>query len=248
MFIGMGLLLAVSPAVAHAYGADDTAAVTRYARQSWWLALALPLVLVAGLWQVDWVLPAIGISPDILPVATGYVHAMSFGMPAYVAFFALRFTSEGLGNTKPIMYIAFLGLLLNVLGNWIFMYGKLGMPRLGAIGCGVATAISVWMMFLALLVYTRRHVAYRPFAFFRRLEWPNLAVLRELLRLGLPIAGSILAESGLFAAAALIMGVRQSYRSLAPDQRRRCRRSRRSRASSSSRCTWNMRPSRARRR
>lgn len=207
MFIGMGLLLAVSPAVAHAYGADDTAAVTRYARQSWWLALALSVVLVAGLWQVGWVLPAIGIAPEILPVATGYVHAMSLGMPAFVAFFALRFTSEGLGNTKPIMYIAFLGLLLNVINNWIFMYGKFGMPRLGAIGCGVATAISLWMMFVALLAYTKRHLAYRPFAFFERLEPPNAAVLGELLRLGLPIAGSILAEGGLFTAAALIMGV-----------------------------------------
>lgn len=207
MFIGLGLLMAVSPAVAHAHGADDTAAVTRYARQSWWLALALSMVLVAGLWQVGWALTAIGISPDILPVATGYVHAMSVGMPAYMAFFALRFTSEGLGNTKPIMYIAFLGLLLNVIDNWIFMYGKFGMPRLGAVGCGVATAISLWMMFLALLVYTQRHSAYRPFAFFQRFERPNVAVLGELLRLGLPIAGSILAEGGLFAAAALIMGV-----------------------------------------
>lgn len=207
MFVGMGLLMAVSPAIAHAYGADNTQAVARYARQSWWLALALSIVLVVGLWQVSWALPAIGISPDILPVATGYVHAMSFGMPAYMAFFALRFTSEGLGHTRPIMYIAFLGLLLNVIGNWIFMYGKFGMPRLGAIGCGVATAISLWMMFLALLVYTKRHRTYRPFAFFQHFEPPNAALLGELLRLGLPIAGSILAEGGLFAAAALIMGV-----------------------------------------
>lgn len=207
MFVGLGLLMAVSPAVAHAYGADDSAVVTRYARQSWWLALVLSIVLVAGLWQVGWVLPALGISPEILPVATGYVHAMSFGMPAYMAFFALRFTSEGLGNTKPIMYIAFVGLAINVIGNWLFMYGKFGLPRLGAVGCGVATAITLWMMFLALLAYTRRHRPYRPFAFFQRFDAPDAPVLGELLRLGLPIAGSILAEGGLFVAAALIMGV-----------------------------------------
>jgi MATE family multidrug resistance protein len=207
MFTALGLTMAVSPAVAHAYGADDAPAVTRYARQSWWLVLVLSMLLVMGLQQVDRVLPAIGIAPDILPVAIGYVHAMSWGMPAYVAFFALRFASEGLGNTKPIMYIAFLGLLLNVFGNWVFMYGHLGMPRLGAIGCGVATAICVWTMFVAMLFYTRLHRAYRPFAFFERIEPPDSAVLGELLRLGLPIAGSILAEGGLFVAAALIMGV-----------------------------------------
>lgn len=207
MYIGLGLLMAVSPAVAHAYGADDTAAVSRYARQSWWLAVALSAALIAGLAQAHWALPAIGITPDILPVAVGYVQAMAWGLPAIMGFFALRFASEGMGNTKPIMYIAFIGLLLNVAGNWIFMYGKFGMPRLGAIGCGVATAITEWLMMGAMLAYTQLHRAYRPFDFFRRLERPDCKVIGELLRLGLPIAGSILAEGGLFVAAALIMGV-----------------------------------------
>ena len=207
MFMAMGLMMAVSPAVAHSFGADDTTAVTRYARQSWWLALVLAIVLVIGLRQADWVLPSIGIAPDILPVAIGYVHAMSWGMPACAAFFALRYTSEGMGNTKPIMYIAFLGLFVNVFGNWLFMYGQFGLPRLGAIGCGVATAITLWVMFLALLAYTYKHRPYKPFAFFERFDKPDYQVLRELLRLGLPIAGGILAEGGLFVAAALTMGV-----------------------------------------
>lgn len=207
LFIGLGLLLAVSPAVAHAYGADDSEEVSRYARQSWWLAAALSVALIAGILQASWALPAIGISRDILPVAVGYAHAMAWGVPGILAFFALRFTSEGMGNTKPIMYIAFLGLLLNVAGNWIFMYGKLGMPRLGAIGCGVATAITEWLMFAAMLAYTKKHRAYERFDFFRRVELPDFKVIRELLRLGLPIAGSVMAESGLFVAAALMMGV-----------------------------------------
>ena len=71
------------------------------------------------------------------------------------AFLALRYTSEGLGRTKPIMYFGFLGLSANVLGNWVFMYGKWGMPQLGAIGCGVATAISEWLMFSAMFAYMR---------------------------------------------------------------------------------------------
>lgn len=206
LFIGLGLFMAVSPAVAHAYGAADIAGVTRYVRQSWWLTAVLSIVLVIGLWQVRWALPAIGIAPDILPVAIDYVHAMSWGMPGLMAFFALRFASEGLGYTKPIMYIAFCGLVLNVIGNWIFMYGKFGMPRLGAVGCGVATAITVWLMFLAMLRYMQMHRRYRPFGFFHRFDKPDFVVLRELLRLGVPISGSVLAEGGLFVSAALLMG------------------------------------------
>lgn len=206
LFFGFGLLMAISPTVAHAYGADDAGGVTRYSRQSWWLVLALSVLLVAGLLQADWVLPAMGITPDILPIAIGYVHAITFGMPGLLAFLALRYTSEGLGRTKPIMYIGFLGLAFNVLGNWIFMYGKFGMPQLGAIGCGVATAIAFWIMFAAMLLHMRAHRAYRRFDLFARIDKPDARMLRELTRIGAPIAGSILAEGGLFVAAALMMG------------------------------------------
>src|SRR5690606_8358526 len=76
MFIGFGLLMATSPSVAHAYGDNDNRKVTAYARQSWWLVLGLSILLFTGMRQADWFLPAIGISPDVLPVAIGYVHAV----------------------------------------------------------------------------------------------------------------------------------------------------------------------------
>ncbi|HEX2494704.1 MAG TPA: MATE family efflux transporter, partial [Steroidobacter sp.] len=131
LFIGFGLLMAVSPAVAHAYGAEDVRSIARYARQSWWLAAALAFAMIVGLLQVGWVLPAIGVAPEIVPVAVGYVHALAFGAPALLGFFSLRYTSEGLGRTKPIMYIGFCALAINVFGNWVFMYGRFGMPALG---------------------------------------------------------------------------------------------------------------------
>ena len=205
-FIGFGLLMAISPSVAHAYGAGDAKAVTRYARQSWWLVGALSLLLIAGLLQVDWILPLVNITPDILPIAVGYVHAVTWGVPGMLAFFALRYASEGLGRTKPIMYIGMFGLVVNVFGNWIFMYGKFGAPALGAIGCGVATAITLWIMFAAMWVHMLAHRAYRPFDFFARIDAPDTRTLAELTRIGAPIAGSIVAEGGLFVAAALLMG------------------------------------------
>ena len=82
LYIGLGVLMAMSPCVAHAYGANDTResdSLLRVSRGGWcsrWQSL-----LVTGMRQVEWVLPAIGISPEMLPVAIGYVHAMSWGMP-----------------------------------------------------------------------------------------------------------------------------------------------------------------------
>ena len=206
LFVAFGMLMAVAPAVAHANGANDQAAVIDYVRQSWWVALVLALMLVLGLVQVSWILPAIGITPDVIPTAVGYVHAITWGMPGSVAFFSLRYASEGLGRTKPIMYISLTALLLNIFGNWVFMYGKFGAPALGAVGCGVATAISIWFMFVAMFWHMRRHRAYRRFDFFSRIARPQGRRIRELVRIGAPIAGSILAEGGLFAGAALMMG------------------------------------------
>jgi MATE family multidrug resistance protein len=156
--------------------------------------------------QVGWVLAAVGISPDILPTAIGYVHAITIGMPAALAFFALRYASEGLGRTKPIMYIGLIAFVLNVFGNWVFMYGKFGMPAMGAVGCGLATALVLWFMFFAMFFHMRVHRAYRGFDFFAKTDRLHAPTLRELTRIGAPIAGSILAEGGLFVAAALIMG------------------------------------------
>jgi len=205
-YIALGALMSVSPSVAHAFGANDIASVTRFARQSWWIAAALTLLLVIGLVQVDWVLPALHIAPDILPIAIQYVHAIAWGMPATVAFFALRYTTEGLGRTKPIMYVGLIGLICNVFGNWVFMFGKFGLPHMGAVGAGVATAISLWIMCLLLAVHMRLHRAYRVYNFFARIDAPEIGTIRDLLRVGMPIAGSVLAEGGLFVAAALIMG------------------------------------------
>lgn len=206
LFIAFGTLMAVSPSVAHANGANDSTGVAAYVRQAWWLAIVLSVLLVAGLAQVHWVLPALGIASEILPTAIGYVQAIAWGMPGALAFFSLRYASEGLGRTKPIMYIGMVGLLLNIFGNWVFMYGKLGMPALGAVGCGVATAIVFWFMFGAMLIHMRRHRAYRPFGFFDKFAPPDPGRLVELVRIGAPIAGSILAEGGLFVGAALMMG------------------------------------------
>jgi MATE family multidrug resistance protein len=127
-----------------------------------------------------------------------------------------RFTSEGVGRTTPLIAIAVLGVLGNILGNWVFMWGNLGAPRLGATGCGLATALSFTMMWLALRWHLRSHAYYAPFALWPDRSgiagrepgepWFDGAKQRELFRLGAPIGVMVFMESSLFAAAALMLG------------------------------------------
>jgi|JRYD01.1.fsa_nt_gb MATE family multidrug resistance protein len=203
---GLGLLMALSPTVAHAYGAGRDGDVGSFTRNALWLSLAMSLVTFAALMFARPVLIAIAIPPEVADLAARYVRAVAFGVPALYAFFALRFSSEGIGWTRPVMYTAALGFAANVAGNYVFMYGHFGLPALGAVGCGVGTALASWTVFLFMWRYMRRHRRYAPFAPLRRFEAPSGARLREILALGLPICGSVLAEGGLFASAGLMLG------------------------------------------
>jgi MATE family multidrug resistance protein len=136
-------------------------------------------------------------------------------MPAVCLYHSLRFTSEGVGRTTPLIGVAVVGVACNVLGNWVFMWGNLGAPRLGATGCGLASAISFTLMWSALRWHLRRHAYYAPFRLWSRPgvfgrddgePWFDGAMQRELLRLGAPIGVMVFMESSLFAAAALMLG------------------------------------------
>ncbi|NNC55698.1 MAG: MATE family efflux transporter, partial [Pseudomonadales bacterium] len=131
-----------------------------------------------------------------------------WGLPLMYPFLCLRYTSEGAGHTAPIMFIALASLCVNFVGNYVLMFGKFGFPALGAMGCGMASALSMWFSFFAMLLYVRRRkVIYGPMRLFAGFFRPDTLKLRELLGLGLPIGGSVVAEVMMFSAAALIMGI-----------------------------------------
>lgn len=88
------------------------------------------------------------IDPEMADIAVGYLRALNWGVPGYLFFQVARNQCEGLAKTKPGMVTGFIGLLINIPMNYIFIYGHLGMPKLGGIGCGVATAGVYWGMFV----------------------------------------------------------------------------------------------------
>jgi MATE family multidrug resistance protein len=202
---GLGVLMAISPIVAHAYGAGRDEEVGRRFRQGVWLALMLAVPLVAVLACVEPLLRWFGTDARAIPHAAGYVYAMCFGMPAMLVFLAHRYTSEGIGWTRPVIYTAAVGLATNVIGNFVFTLGHLGVPSQGAHGCGIATALANWAMLATMHAYQRRHSVYRRFGLFGRFDLPDRRAIGEILALGIPIAGSVVSEGALFAVAALLM-------------------------------------------
>lgn len=204
--LGIGILMGISPIIAQHFGARQTDRIGPAGRHGLVLAVILAIPSIIALWNTGPILEWMSVDPGLHAKTTGYTKAVSFGiLPVYI-YLALKYVNEGMAVTKPAMWVAFIGLLFNVTGNYVFMYGKLGFPAMGAIGTGVATAVVMTVMGFSMFWYTYRKTEYAPFSFFRgfrRIQWP---VLSELVRIGFPIGMSMWMEVTMFSVVALLIG------------------------------------------
>lgn len=201
----LGCMMAVTPIVAQNVGGRRFKQIGKNARQVLWLSQILALPSFFLLRNLDAAFPLIGVTSEIIPIAGGYLKALSWGIfPAY-AFGALRYFNEGLSVTRPAMYIAAIGLLVNIPGNYVLMFGKLGFPKLGAVGTGYATSIVFTVMFIFMLWFTMKYKAFERFGIFDKFRWPEKKYLSELLRVGVPIGISSTMEVTMFAVVSLLM-------------------------------------------
>lgn len=201
----MGLMLAVSPVVSHQYGAGENHRIGTTSRQAVWMALFASVPAVLLLINGEALLNLIGVDPRVIPKAGGYMDAVAWGLPAVSVYYVYRMTTEAVSHTRPLIVVALISLVLNAFLDWVFMWGNLGFPALGAVGTGYATAVVQWVMLIGLLFYMRRNPFYDAFQIFGRFEWPRWLPLRELLLLGLPISVSVFMEGSLFSATGLLM-------------------------------------------
>lgn len=206
LLVVIGVLMAVTPAVAQLDGAGRRGEVGHVFRQTLWIALGLGLLLFLGLHFADPLLDLAGVAPEIRPGARAFLSAIAWGAPALALFFTAKSTSEGLSLTRPTMYVSFLGLTVLVPLAWALMYGRLGAPQLGAAGAGYAHAIVLWTEAAAYLALLRFDPRYAGARLFERFERPQLAAILRLLRVGLPMGVSIFMEGSLFVVTAWLSG------------------------------------------
>ena len=207
VFIGlMSVVQAVSPIIAHHFGAGDRAAVARDAREGLWLALAtglLPLLVVP--WAPD-LLMLFDIEPALAQRTGVFLWGIGLGLPAALLYRALAFYSSSINQTRPIMVLAFVGLGVNALLNWVLIDGHFGLPAMGGAGCGWATGVGMWVSLGALAAWTARAPVYKPYDVWHSWSLPTWAVQKRLLGLGLPMGGAGFAEVAAFASVAVLGG------------------------------------------
>ena len=202
----LGVMAALQPIVAQSYGAGKTTEIGEQGRQGLWFGLFLGVSGMLLLWVV--------ISPLQKQFDMGsyvnktfgqFVFFISLGMPAAMIHRAFYAFASSLNRPKTIMVVSLIALLLNIPLNYVFVYGKFGLPALGGAGCGLASAICFWFNAIVLGIYIYRQRFFAPFALFARFEWPKWRAQWAVLMLGIPIGLSFFLEVSLFTFISLLI-------------------------------------------
>jgi len=204
--LATGILMALSPSVAQLRGAGQIDQIAPLVRQSLWLAALLGAACFFALRHLEPLLAKLGIEPAIIPITGDYLRALSWGMFPIFIFMSFRLFSEGIARTRPILGVILPGLIINIVANYALIFGHWGFPQLGALGCGAATALSMWLVLVAMLGFLFADQGYRRYNLFQHWDWPDWRRLQPLLALGLPIGIGLFLETGVFAAVALLLG------------------------------------------
>ena len=200
MVLGMGTLLALDTFVAQSYGAGRVDECHRWLFAGLQLAAVLSVALVAIGFGGIALLGHAGIHPDVIVLLQPYLQTLLWSVPPLLAYTVFRRYLQAMNSVRPTMIVLLSANLINAAGNWVFIYGHLGMPALGVRGSAYATLGARLYLALALFAVIVRRERVNPsglhdvpFSIDRVRMW-------ALMRLGLPAAGQITLEVGVFAA------------------------------------------------
>jgi MATE family multidrug resistance protein len=193
---GIGLLLGLDTLVSQAYGRNDHDECHRWLAQGVYLACIVTPPLMLLLWSVSFGFTRFGVIPSVAAPASSYLRILTWSTLPLLLYGGIRRYLQGVGQVRVITVTYVLANLLNWGGNWVLIYGKLGFPALGVNGSAISTCVARIGMAVALLGFAWRYERKRGHPLFRHWAGPQMARLRELVRLGAPAAGQILLEVG----------------------------------------------------
>src|SRR5712671_2834680 len=204
---GMGLVSAVAPLAAQAFGARNPRQVRRALRVGLWAALLISLPMLAFRLCGEQILLMLGQAPATAHLAQRHLLGLAWGITPALWFLAIRGFMGAVNRPEPGLWITLVAIPANAVLVYLLIHGELGLPRLELFGAGLGSTIIDFGMLLAALWFA---YARRPFrkhhvlGHIWRFDW---TLLRRLIAIGAPISIAFLLEYGLFAAAALLMGL-----------------------------------------
>lgn len=201
-----GILMAITPIISQLVGAKNTRNVPFSVIQGVYLSIVIAgMIFILGFVAIDPILNHMSLTLEVSYIAKHYLIGLGFGVIPLVIYTALRCFIDALGHTRVTMVITLSSLPINVILNYLLIFGKLGFPKLGGIGTGYATAITYWLILGLAIFVVVKQVPFRPFRLFRTLYPVHLKSWKEILKIGVPIGFAMFFETSIFAAVTLLM-------------------------------------------
>jgi MATE family multidrug resistance protein len=211
--LGSGMPMAVSPVIAHIQGKHsaklkphDRREVRIAVRMGLWSVALVSLPLLCALIFTRPILLALQQQPGLAADATLFMSGLAWGLPFALGFQVLRSFSTALSRAVPPLVVMGLAIAWNAVGDYALIFGHFGLPRLGLLGAGMASASSNIFSFMMMLTICLAVPALKRYRILHRLWQPHGRSFAELFRLGLPIGVTMVFEVALFNGAALAMG------------------------------------------
>jgi MATE family multidrug resistance protein len=200
---GLGLLQGVEPVIAQAVGAGEPQAVARAFQRGLLIAMVVSTLAALSFLPVEHMLRLMGQREELIAIVGPYLRVQAPSVYAFLLFVIVRITLQAHHVTRPILVAAVAANVVNIVLCVGLVYGMWGMPRMGTVGAGVATAIARFVMLGVLVAAAWRELA--PLLRWQRAS-AALAPMLKLLWLGLPAGVQVSLEFGVFAVVSLLMG------------------------------------------
>lgn len=206
LVFGMGISFALPPLISEAQGAVDDRRISSYFKHSLIVNLAFGVFSMILLIAFIPFMKYLGQDPEIIPHAADYMYYSALGMIPFMIFQTLRCYSDGLSETLPSMIIIILGNLLNVILNYLLIFGHWGLPEMGAAGAALSSLISRVFMVFGILIIFRHWKNLWIYLSEVRFNMYKSSYFKKILSLGIPSSFQMTFELTAFSAAAIIMG------------------------------------------
>ena len=204
--LGAGYANAVMPLVATAAAGDHDTEVRRATRMGMWLSLGYAAVVLPIFFFAEAILAQMGQEPQIADLGGQYLRIVGLGVAPALLVMVLKSYLAALGRTQVVLWVTVSAVFVNAGLNWVFIFGNLGVPEMGARGAAIASVLVQLFTLAVMLAYAAWLPALRRYTLLTRFWRPDWQAMRQVNALGLPIGLAMLAETGLFAASAVMMG------------------------------------------
>lgn len=201
-----GFSYGLTPIVGGLYGTHQFAPAGQALRCSLLANVLVAILLTIGMTVLYFNIENLGQPDELIPLIKPYYLVLLASLLFVMLFNGFKQFTDGIMDTKTAMWILLGGNVLNIIGNYILIYGKLGLPELGLLGAGISTLFSrIMMVVVFILIFMRSARFYRYKMGFRRLGWSR-SVFSRLNSLGWPIAFQMGMETASFSLSAVMIG------------------------------------------